>query len=565
VVLCAASPQAPGQGTPIGFEETFALASDRGAALDQLIPGTRDYYFYKCLHLLNRGALACLRGDARAAVDAWNRDGDRLPAALFAAVAAFAQGRVLDTPFSEEFGKYGYSYGMASEREKRTEDAIAWYSFSLAYAPNTSTASRLARLYHAQKRDDLAESAWRRVADALPPTNPDYWQALAHLAEMKKEWAVAAEDYEESAMASEPDQAYYQWLRAGDFWSRVREYGRAESACRQALALHPEKVDAYLRIGHLYRYRKQYGEAVAWYRKAQSVAPENYAPAYYLGIAARDQHEYEKALSWFDRALELRPGNAWVLYYKAVTLAAIGRRGEAAQTMERAILAHSGRPASWQKLRDRWMRYPTEDVDPDHWWTLGRAAEKEKNWAKAASLYRKGASLAYPPDDYRLLSREALMHRYLKEWDESRSIYAELIRRYPGRADAYLGMGETFRVKGEYNAASMWFQKARKIAPESYAPPYYLGLVARAQKRYQDAVDYFDASLALRANNSGALYYKAVSLKALGRRDAAIRTLEKALALYKTPPKSWQNLLKKWKAEYCSIWRRMPYQGCRTE
>ena len=34
----------------IGFVEQFALASDRSQALEQLIPGTEDFYFYSCLH-----------------------------------------------------------------------------------------------------------------------------------------------------------------------------------------------------------------------------------------------------------------------------------------------------------------------------------------------------------------------------------------------------------------------------------------------------------------------------------------------------------------------------------
>src|SRR5882762_8877734 len=37
----------------VGYVEDFALARDRAAALKQLIPGTEDYYYYHCLHLLN--------------------------------------------------------------------------------------------------------------------------------------------------------------------------------------------------------------------------------------------------------------------------------------------------------------------------------------------------------------------------------------------------------------------------------------------------------------------------------------------------------------------------------
>jgi hypothetical protein len=34
----------------IGFDEKFALSDDRAATLKELIPGTRDYYYYHCLH-----------------------------------------------------------------------------------------------------------------------------------------------------------------------------------------------------------------------------------------------------------------------------------------------------------------------------------------------------------------------------------------------------------------------------------------------------------------------------------------------------------------------------------
>ena len=36
------------QGTPIGFEETFALSPDRAKAVAMLIPGTDDWYYYHC-------------------------------------------------------------------------------------------------------------------------------------------------------------------------------------------------------------------------------------------------------------------------------------------------------------------------------------------------------------------------------------------------------------------------------------------------------------------------------------------------------------------------------------
>ncbi len=55
VLLSMATPIAA-QGTPIGFAEDWALATDRAKVLDQLIPGTSDYYYYNCRHHQDTGA-----------------------------------------------------------------------------------------------------------------------------------------------------------------------------------------------------------------------------------------------------------------------------------------------------------------------------------------------------------------------------------------------------------------------------------------------------------------------------------------------------------------------------
>ncbi|RMF40748.1 MAG: hypothetical protein D6753_11040, partial [Planctomycetota bacterium] len=44
-------------GREIGYIERFALAEDRGQVLEELIPGTEDYYYYHCLHCQNTGDL----------------------------------------------------------------------------------------------------------------------------------------------------------------------------------------------------------------------------------------------------------------------------------------------------------------------------------------------------------------------------------------------------------------------------------------------------------------------------------------------------------------------------
>ena len=43
------------EANTIGYVEKFSLAQDRDEALKQLIPGTRDYYYYHALHAQHRG------------------------------------------------------------------------------------------------------------------------------------------------------------------------------------------------------------------------------------------------------------------------------------------------------------------------------------------------------------------------------------------------------------------------------------------------------------------------------------------------------------------------------
>lgn len=50
MLLCPAA-----MAADVGFWEEFALADNREEALKQLIPGTKDYYYYHCLHYQNEG------------------------------------------------------------------------------------------------------------------------------------------------------------------------------------------------------------------------------------------------------------------------------------------------------------------------------------------------------------------------------------------------------------------------------------------------------------------------------------------------------------------------------
>ncbi|MEO6597133.1 MAG: hypothetical protein ABIP94_20505, partial [Planctomycetota bacterium] len=59
--LAALTAAMTAQGTPIGFEETYALAPDRAPVVAGLIPGTDDWYYYHCRERLDARDFATVR------------------------------------------------------------------------------------------------------------------------------------------------------------------------------------------------------------------------------------------------------------------------------------------------------------------------------------------------------------------------------------------------------------------------------------------------------------------------------------------------------------------------
>ncbi|GAB4138560.1 MAG: hypothetical protein Fur0037_04340 [Planctomycetota bacterium] len=57
----------PAQGTAVGFAEEFALSADRGKALELLVPGSAEYYYYACLWKQHEGAY----GEVPGLLSAW--------------------------------------------------------------------------------------------------------------------------------------------------------------------------------------------------------------------------------------------------------------------------------------------------------------------------------------------------------------------------------------------------------------------------------------------------------------------------------------------------------------
>ncbi|GAB4523603.1 MAG: hypothetical protein Kow0047_33630 [Anaerolineae bacterium] len=501
---------------------------------------------------LVEGHLACLQGDLPGALQAWERalrarPGDPV-AAYFTALAGFAVGRPVDVPWREEIASQAMPRAGRARGSGERDVALAWYRFALALRPDLAAAEALAGLYRERDELEQAKRTWQSVIDRLPAKDPDHWWAQGQLAELEGAWDAAARAYETGATLADPSRADRFYFRAGDMWQRARDDAAAEGAFRQVLEVRPDHVDAMLRLGHLARSQRAYDVAEAWYRRAAEAVPDRYDPVAFLGVNARERGDHAAALAYLDRALEIRPGVGWVLYHKALALDALDRRAEAIQALEEAVAAQANPAQSWVDLLAWWRKYPRKEVDPNFWWAVGQEQERAREWEIAAALYRRGAEVAQPPDDLRLRVREALMYRYLKQPERAEAIYRDLAARYPEAMEPYMGLGDLARERGDYDQAASWYQRAWDVAPEEIGPPYYLGVTAYAAKEPERALAYLDQALARRPDHAWSHYYRALSLKALGRDPEANAALRTAIEKHGSPPKAWLDLLSSWEA-----------------
>jgi hypothetical protein len=149
-------------GTPttraadIGYIEDFALAKDRAAALKQLIPGTEDYYYFHCLHLLNSGQFEKI-----AALTApWHERHGQTPRLTEIQIRAALLS--YDKKPDQTLTFLRNHLGLTFDHQKETVDV----------APNLPVALDPALIARARLQEfSLAITLRTRLSTGLPPTN----------------------------------------------------------------------------------------------------------------------------------------------------------------------------------------------------------------------------------------------------------------------------------------------------------------------------------------------------------------------------------------------------------
>ena len=265
----------------------------------------------------------------------------------------------------------------------------------------------------------------------------------------------------------------------------------AEAAARIAVAQRPDSHDAHVNLGVALSHLERLDEAEDHFRRAVEIAPGESSPLANLGVLLSRRNRLDEAETHLRRALEMAPRDLSVL-------------GNLAK-----LLDIRQQPEASLALYDR---------------LIARGA------ADAATYTTKGDLL------YRL-----------QRYDEAAAAWQRALAFDPGPAAAFslhlsLGRAAWTRDRSADDAAPH-YERALLIDPSNLGVLADLASLRIAQERYEDALKLFRTAVEMAPETAKFHAGMGYALYRLGRADAAVERLERALALDPTLDEARSHLI----------------------
>eukprot|EP00756_Hemistasia_phaeocysticola_P009003 Hpha_TRINITY_DN14801_c1_g6::TRINITY_DN14801_c1_g6_i1::g.169188::m.169188/K09553/STIP1; stress-induced-phosphoprotein 1 len=168
-------------------------------------------------------------------------------------------------PTFKDTGKAICRKGVCCQKQKKYDDAIAFYKEALLENRSADTLGKLEKCQEEKKKaeadayfsEELSAEAKER-GNALFKTN---------------KYPEAIQEYTEAVKRNPKEHAAYSNRAAA--YIKMGAYDDAEKDCQQSLKLKPDFLKAVLRLAQIYTFRKEFHKAMSEYDRAQKMDPGN--------------------------------------------------------------------------------------------------------------------------------------------------------------------------------------------------------------------------------------------------------------------------------------------------
>jgi len=297
----------------------------------------------------------------------------------------------------------------------------------------------------AEKADDVKKRSFEIINEGVSLYNKgEYWDAAQRLTKA-------------SNMALNSFLAYY-YLGLSLYASK--NYPEAVEPLKVAIDLDPKHLQSHIALGDTYLKLGDHEAALAEYYSALLISP-NYAPAYDgIGRYYESTADKEKAIENFKKALELNKGYAEAYLHMGDLYLRDGNLDEAIKYLSEAVQIRPDFPEGLNRL--------------------GTAFAKLKLYSKALTVIKKALTLA--PKDAAHYQALGEIHLELRQLKQATSYFEKALSLDQSMIDAYIGLAEISRLKGDYGSAQTMLKKAGEV---KLADPQVLAKIRKLKKSYE--------------------------------------------------------------------------------
>lgn len=400
-----------------------------------------------------------------------------------------------------------FAAGLTHHRVGRLGDAERCYMQAIETDPANSDAMlNLAGIKISANLLDDAR-ALLTAARTIQPTDLKILTALANVYQAQGDYPEA-ETYYREAIAQQPDLA----LAHANLGRLLYHTGRLEGAIEsylEALKVDPSLATVHANLGAALVSTGQINEAEQSLSLAMSLAPEDGDIHLNMGHVQFSRENYEGALESFKKASSLRMGWAKAHMHMGATLHRQGKYSEAEAEFNRAVVLDTGDAEAFRALGATLISL------------------KKLGDAESALLRSDAISPAHPQTQF-LLGQVFLTS---EDFARAKTYFSDVVDRLPNLIEARLNLGHTLQGLNQHPEAIEHFEAA--IALDSKSPHAHNNLANSLSTlaRYEEALTAYNCAINLDASLAMAHINLGNTLRLMGRYGKAMESFNRGLAI----------------------------------
>jgi len=293
----------------------------------------------------------------------------------------------------------------------------------------------------------------------LDPDNPEanYYRGRYQL--QRKRYSSAASSFEKAIEANPDYVAAY--MEYGKLLVELRNYSEAAQKYKKALDLSGDNVSILNNLADAYLKSDQYEKARETYERVLDQSSNNFTAKKGLGDLFLEQEKYDEAVDYYNDALSIRADADTSLNLSRAYLNS-GKLEDAKTELNNLLTTNPYSGEAYMLLGDYYREKDlSERALEEYREGLARTQDREIR----LKVSKRIVDLA--PEDTGTRFTLARVHRDRHVYDLAIDQYKEILEitdKESERREAYLGLGESYLKKTEYEEARNYFEKGLKLA-----------------------------------------------------------------------------------------------------